>query len=231
MADVTVDAKGKELKDVSPQMRDAVSKGNNVVVKNADKLAGLGAGFRTGKIRVEGDAYDYVGAVNAGAEINISGKAHNFLGDNMTTGKITCAGDTGYGAGMYCYGGQLFVKGGAGDFTATMNKGATIVIGGNVGNEVGTYMTNGDLIILGNAGKSLGNFIIRGTIYLKGKAESYGNNVKEEPMTKDEMDRIGAILKAEGYNANPKDLKKLVPISNKPFYHPKKSIYDEEGWS
>jgi glutamate synthase domain-containing protein 3 len=147
----------------------------------------------------------------------------------MITGKISVTGSTGYGAGMYCYGGTMFIKGDVGDFSSTMNKGATIVIGGNVGDEVGTYMTAGELIILGNAGKSLGNYIIRGAIYLQGEAKSLGNNIKEVPITDEEIKRFGSMFKAEGFDADPAKLKKYVPESDKPFYKAKKT--EEEGES
>jgi glutamate synthase domain-containing protein 3 len=206
---IEINAQGKDPKQVNAEIKKALAKEGSVTVKNAEQCYGLGSGLRSGILRVEGDANDYVGMVNSGLEIAISGNARNFLGDNMTSGKITVEGNAGYGAGMYTYGGTMHVKGDAGDFTATMNKGATIIIGGNVGHDVGTYMVKGDLILLGNVGKNLGNFLIRGTIFVAGKVESLGHNMKE---------RIEKLLSEGGFGAMPGNLRKFVPLTDKPFY-------------
>lgn len=224
MAETNLDAKGKELKDVNSAIKDVISKDQEVHLMNAGESFGLASGLRKGKIVVDGDANDYVGMVNTGAEIAIKGNARNFLGDNMIDGKITVSGNAGYGAGMYCYGGQMFIKGDAGDFTSTMNKGATIIIGGNVGNEVGTYMTAGELIVLGDAGENLGNFIIRGSIYLMGESKSMGNNTKLVPIEDEDVKRFNALFKTEGFEADPSKLKKYIPESDKPFYKAPKAI-------
>jgi glutamate synthase domain-containing protein 3 len=231
MTQVDIDAKGQDLKMVNTKIKEVIEKDEAVLVKNADQCFGLASGLRKGTITVEGPVNDYVATVNSGADLTVKGDTGKFLGDNMISGRISVQGSTEYGAGMYCYGGNLYIKGNAGDFTSTMNKGATIVIGGNVGHDVGTYMTAGDLVILGDAGSNLGNFIIRGAIYLGGKAETLGNNMKEVPMTKEDIQRFNAIFKTEGFDGDASKLKKYVPETDKPFYKAKKSLIDEEGAS
>lgn len=218
---VEIDASGKELKKVNAKIKAALEKGKSVIVKNAEKCYGLASGLRGGTVKIVGDGNDYVGSVNSGGEIIIKGTVQNFLGDNMISGKIMVFGDACYGAGMYCYGGKMFIKGNAGDFTGTMNKGATIVIGGNVGHDVATYMANGEIIILGDAGMKLGNYIIRGAIYLAGKAESLGNNMKEGTLSEEDIIRLKKLLKENGFDVNPKKLKKYIPKTDKPFYKDK----------
>jgi formylmethanofuran dehydrogenase subunit C len=187
---IEINAQGKDPKQVNAEIKKALAKEGSVTVKNAEQCYGLGSGLRSGTLRVEGDANDYVGMVNSGLEIAISGNARNFLGDNMTSGKITVEGNAGYGAGMYTYGGTMHVKGDAGDFTATMNKGA----------------------------KNLGNFLIRGTIFVAGKVESLGHNMKEEPLAEEEGKRIEKLLSEGGFGAMPGNLRKFVPLTDKPFY-------------
>ncbi|UCF08662.1 MAG: tributyrin esterase [Thermoplasmata archaeon] len=218
---VEIDAGGKELRKVNAEIRKILLKGEPVVVKNAGECYGLASGLRKGVVKIVGDANDYVGTVNSGAEIIVEGTAGNFLGDNMVSGKIVVAGDAGYGTGMYCYGGKMLITGNAGDFTGTMNKGATIVIGGNVGHDVATYMANGEIIILGDAGMKLGNYIIRGAIYLAGKTKSLGNNMKEVALTAEDITRLEKLLKKDGVDVNLKELKKYVPKTDKPFYKDK----------
>lgn len=221
---VEVDAGGKELRKVSEEVKEAISKGEPVIIKNAGKCYGLASGLRGGTVKIVGDANDYVGTVNSGAEIVVAGTAGNFLGDNMTSGKIMVSGDAGHGAGIYCYGGMMIVKGETGDFTGTMNKGATLVIGGNVGHDSGTYMTSGELIILGDAGTNLGNYVIRGAIYLAGNAESLGNNMKEVALTEEDTNRLKKLFKENGFEVDltkMKKMKKYTPETDKPFYKEK----------
>jgi glutamate synthase domain-containing protein 3 len=218
---VEVDAGGKELRKVNAEIKKVLSKEESVVVKNAGECYGLASGLRKGVVNIIGDANDYVGTVNSGAEIIVDGTVRNFLGDNMISGKIVISGDAGYGAGMYCYGGKVLITGNAGDFTGTMNKGATIVIGGNVGHDAGTYMANGEFIILGAAGAKLGNYIIRGAIYLAGKAKSLGNNMKQVALTEEDTTRLKKLLKEDGFDIDPRKLKKYVPETDKPFYKEK----------
>lgn len=218
---VEIDAGGKELRKVSEEIKEAISNGEPVSVKNAEECYGLASGLREGTIKVVGDAGDYVGTVNSGAEIIVEGSSGNFLGDNMTSGKITVTGDAGHGAGIYCYGGMIIIKGGSGDFTGTMNKGATLVIGGNVGHDSGTYTTGGELIILGDAGTKLGNYFIRGTIYLAGNAESLGNNMKDVALADEDTARLKKLLKENGFEVEIGKMRKFVPETDKPFYKEK----------
>jgi glutamate synthase domain-containing protein 3 len=103
-----------------------------------------------------------------------------------------------------------------------MNRGAVIIIRGNVGDEVATYMLAGDLVIVGNAGKNLGNYLIRGNIYVGGKWESLGHNTLLEEMTQADLDKLRAYFEEYGIEANPLAFRKIVRLSEKPFYKAKK---------
>lgn len=212
-----VDAKGKDLRTASAQLRAMLAK-NPLVVKNAAHLHGLGGGLKAGDITIEGDSGDYLGVLNDGAVIEVTGNAGKYVADNMTGGKVLVEGDAAYGAAQYCYGGTVVVKGGAGDFTATMNKGATIIIGGDVGNEVATYMVAGDVIIVGDAGSNLGNCLIRGNIYIKGEWTSLGHNCKVDRIGSEDIEKLEALLKEYGIAADAEGFQKITPLSDKPFY-------------
>jgi len=212
-----VDARGLDLKAASAAIR-AVSNGEAVTVRNAGHLHGLCAGLRAGEVIVEGDVGDYVGVINAGGAVHITGNAGKYVADNMTAGTVVVEGDAGYGVGGYCYGGTVVVKGNAGDFTAVMNKGATIIVGGSVGDEVATYMLAGDLVILGNAGHSLANYLIRGNVFIAGEWKSLGHNTQVQEPTPGDVERIGACLAGYGLEADPAAFKKIIPLTDKPFY-------------
>ena len=212
-----VDVKGLDLKAASAAIR-AVSNGEPVTIRNADHLHGLCAGLRAGEVIIEGDVGDYVGVLNAGGTVRVTGNAGKYVADNMTTGTVIVEGDADYGVGGYCYGGTVVIEGDAGDFAAVMNTGATIIVGGSVGDEVATYMLAGDLVILGNAGRSLANYLIRGNVFIAGKWESLGHNTRVQEPTPNDVERIGVYLADYGLKADPSAFKKIIPLTDKPFY-------------
>lgn len=214
---VVVDAKGRDLRSVSTELKQAVARGP-VLVQDAAHLHGLVAGLKNGEVIIGGDGGDYLGVLNDGATIRVKHNAGRYLADNMTGGTVIVEGDAGYGVGAYCYGGKAVVKGNAGDFTAVMNKGATIIIQGNVGDEVGTYMLAGDLVIVGSAGKNLGNYLIRGNIYVGGEWQSLGHNTLLAEMTPDDVAKLRGYFQEYGIEADPATFKKIVRASEKPFY-------------
>jgi glutamate synthase domain-containing protein 3 len=220
---LVVDARGRDLRSVSTELKEAVLKGE-VVVQDAAHLHGLVAGFKNGEVTVGGDSGDYLGVLNDGATIRVKGNAGRYLADNMTRGTVFIEGDAGYGAGQYCYGGTIVINGDSGDFTSVMNKGATIIVGGNVGHEVATYMLAGDLVIVGNAGKNLGNYLIRGNIYIGGEWESLGHNTLQEEMTQADLARLRDYFDQYGIEADPTTFSKIVRLSEKPFYKAKKPV-------
>mgnify|MGYP001029058331 CR=1 FL=1 len=214
---LVVAVNGRNLRPVSAELKEAVAKGP-VVVQGAAHLHGLVAGFKTGEVVIGGDCGHYLGVLNDGATIRVKGNAGRYLADNMTTGIVTVEGDAGYGVGQYCYGGTIVVNGSAGDYTAVMNKGATIIIKGNVGDEVATYMLGGDLVVVGNAGKNLGNYLIRGNIYIGGNWESLGHNTLLTEVTQDDLIKLGSYKNQYSIEADPTTFKKIVRLSERPFY-------------
>ena len=214
---LVVDASGRDLRSVSTELKEAVAK-EPMVVQEAAHLHGLVAGFKSGEVTIAGDAGDYLGVLNDGATIRVKENTGRYLADNMTQGTVVVEGGAGYGVGAYCYGGTIVVRGNAGDFTAVMNKGATIIIGGNVGDEVATYMLAGDLVIVGNAGKNLANYLIRGNVYIGGEWASLGHNTLLEEMTPADLSKLRGYFDEYGLEADPTTFKKIVRLSEKPYY-------------
>jgi glutamate synthase domain-containing protein 3 len=218
----SLDAANMDMATINKELRNSVQE-EDISIRNASNINGLGAGLRKGNIRVEGDAGDYLAMINSGANFEIEGDCGRFLGDAMTSGSLIVNGNAGEGAGEYCYGGSIKIMGNAGNFMGTMNKGASILVKGNVGDEVATYMLAGEIVILGNAGKNLGNFLIGGTIYIRGQAESLGNNTKLNKLRSDDVDHLARVLKEVGMRESPRQFSKIVPESSKPFYKKKKA--------
>ena len=212
-----INAKGKTLKEVSQVLKNSLN-GESVIVTNAEKIHGLAAGLKHGELVLEGNAGDYFGALNDGAVIKVTKNVGKYAADNMTDGTIIIEGNAGYGAAQYCYGGVVVILGDAGDFTATMNKGATIIVKGNVGDEVGTYMLKGDLIVIGDAGENFANYLIRGNVYICGEWKNLGHNTKIEPLTEEDISKLQNYFEEYQIASKPKDFKKIVAASEKPFY-------------
>jgi len=212
-----LDAKGKDLKAASKALKAKLVEGP-AVVKNAAHLHGLCGGLKSGEITIQGDSGDYLGVVNSGALIKVTGNAGKYVADNMTAGTVIVEGDADFGAAQYCYGGTAVIKGSAGDFTATMNKGATIIIGGDVGAEAATYMVGGDVVVVGNAGENLGNYLIRGSIYLGGEWASLGHNCAVGEVEGGDIEKLEGWLEEFGLTADTKAFRKITPLSDKPFY-------------
>jgi glutamate synthase domain-containing protein 3 len=214
---VVVDARGRDLRSISTELKREVVQGPTVV-QDAAHLHGLVAGFKRGEVTIGGDGGDYLGVLNDGAAIRVQQNVGQYLADNMTRGTVVVEGDAGYGVGAYCYGGTIVVRGNAGDFAAVMNKGATIIIGGDVGDEVATYMLAGDVIIVGDAGEKLGNYLIRGNIYIGGEWESLGHNTLLAEMTEADLAKLRGYFDEFGIEADPATFTKIVRRSEKPFY-------------
>lgn len=212
-----LDAKDWNLRQASEALKHSAL-GEAIEIRNASHLHGLCAGLKEGEYIVEGDAGDYLGVLNDGATLRVTGNVRNYVADNMTRGLVVVEGSAAYGAGLYPYGGTLVVRGDAGDFAATMNKGATIVVGGNVGDEAATYHLAGDFVVVGNAGLNFGNFIIRGTLYLGGECKSLGHNTRLEEMAKEDIQKLRQYFEAFDISADPVRFRKIVARSPKPFY-------------
>jgi len=217
-AQVTLDCKGKHLRDVSPKIKENVASGKKIKLVNAGHIFGLASGLKSGEITIEGDIGDWLGMMNHGSHITVNGNAGDYAGDNAWDGEILIKGNAGNGIGLYSYGGNLVVHGSAGSGMGQMLKGGTIVVGGDVGDEVGMYMVGGKIIIGGNAGKELGQTMIRGVIYIAGEPVSLGKNTKLEKIGKEDIDYIASISKKYGFKFKPSDFKKIVPLAERPFY-------------
>lgn len=212
-----IDAEAKELKTFSRKLKESLNS-QPVEVTNAGHLHGLAAGLKQGEVLIKGTGGDYLGVLNAGAKITVTGDVGNYVADNMTSGILIIEGNTGYGAAQYCYGGTVVIRGDSGDFTGTMNKGATILINGDVGSDAGTYMLDGDLIVVGNAGEHFANYLIRGNVYIRGEWASLGHNTRVEPMDETDVEKLQGLFDAFDISASAEEFKKIVAASEKPFY-------------
>ncbi len=137
----------------------------------------IGAGWKEGRIRVEGDAGMHLGAQMQGGEILVSGNAADWLGAELHGGRIHVRGHAGNLVGAVyrggrrgMTGGEIMIDGNAGsEIGHTMRRGL-IAIGGNAGEGVGFNMIAGTILVFGTSGPRPGAGMRRGTIGLLGAA-------------------------------------------------------------
>ena len=113
------------------------------------------------KLKLTGDANDYVGKGMAGGRIVIRPRPGvTFASHDATIMGNTCL----YGA----TGGQLYAAGCAGERFAVRNSGATAVVEG-IGDHGCEYMTGGIVVVLGECGINFGAGMTGGFAYLRDK--------------------------------------------------------------
>lgn len=174
----------------------------------------------TVEVTINGNAGDFLGALNNKAFIILNGNAGRFVGDTMRDGKIFINSNCREGAGIYMYGGQIIINGNAGDNVGNMSKGGIILIKGNAGNGIGLYLTGGDIIILGNIGEKAGDWMIKGRIFFNKnkKIKSFGNNAQACEINADDREFLQGIFKENNIKLPLEDIKKITPKELRPFY-------------
>jgi glutamate synthase (ferredoxin) len=124
------------------------------------------------RLRLTGEANDYVGKGMHGGEIIIrpSADAAYAAADNVIIGN-TCL----YGA----TGGSLYANGRAGERFAVRNSAAQAVIEG-AGDHCCEYMTGGVVVVLGSVGRNVGAGMTGGLAYFLDEAGSFQAKVNPE---------------------------------------------------
>jgi len=148
---------------------------NNLVIINLSGSAGqsLGAfGIKGLKIKVTGDANDYVGKGLSGATIVIKPPSES----KLVSHENTIIGNTVlYGA----ISGKLFAAGQSGERFAVRNSGAEAVIEGCDSNGC-EYMTGGTVVILGKVGDNFAAGMTGGMAFIFDPDDEFANYVNSE---------------------------------------------------
>src|SRR4029077_17175124 len=111
--------------------------------------------FSGSRVRLVGEANDFVGKGLSGGTVAISAGAEAARGGDVLAGNTVLYGATS---------GGLFVAGRAGAGFAVRNSGA-LAVGGCVGQHGCEYMTAGVVVLLGSAGVNLGSGMTGGLLY------------------------------------------------------------------
>jgi formylmethanofuran dehydrogenase subunit C len=153
---------GNKQKKLGELFKVEEDKTENTISIHGDvsKVRRIGAGMKTGEIRVHGNVGMHLGEEMRGGKIVVQGNAESWIGSMMKDGLIE-------------------VHGNAGDYVGAPYRGCSegmhggkITVYGNIGNEAGAYMRNGVIKIYGCAGQFLGFRMHYGTIYVQKDSEA-----------------------------------------------------------
>ena len=147
----------------------------------AGGVAGAGHGV---ELTLSGTAGQSFGAFNvAGLRLRLRGDANDYVGKSMCGGVVEILGHPGEPAdaeyravaGNTCLygatGGSAFIAGAAGERFGVRNSGAEAVVEG-VGDHLSEYQTGGTVIVLGDAGVNIGSGMTGGAVYLLGAKDA-----------------------------------------------------------
>jgi formylmethanofuran dehydrogenase subunit C len=148
-----------------------------VWVGNCSKVKLIAAGWRTGKVTVEGHAGMHLGAEMHGGEVSVYGNAGDWVGAEMKGGRIHVHGHAGHcvaavyrGGRRGMTGGEIFIDGNAGNELGHTLRRGLIAVRGSAGEGIGFNMLAGTILVFGAAGIRPGAGMRRGTIGLLGSA-------------------------------------------------------------
>jgi glutamate synthase (ferredoxin) len=132
------------------------------------------------RLRLVGEANDYVGKGMNGGEIILSPHAsETYAWDQNIIMGNTCL----YGA----TGGHLFAAGQAGERFAVRNSGATAVVEG-VGDHGCEYMTGGTIVVLGEVGRNFGAGMSGGSAFILDESGKLETRINDEMVFLEKLD-------------------------------------------
>ena len=147
-------------------------------LRKADRI---GWQLAAGRVRIDGDAGDYLGAGMSGGEIALAGSAGRLAGCEMSGGRLEIGGDCGdHAAGALpgnldgMRGGVLRVRGSAGARFGDRMRRGTALVDGDAGDFLASRMVSGSIAVGGRVGVHPGHGMRRGSVVFAGPAPSPG---------------------------------------------------------
>jgi len=179
--------------DINTSIRKNISEGRDTITINA--LRGhhcIAVGLPPDvKLTVKsGDAGDFFGALNEGAELLMNGPCGRFLASTMSDGLVVVNGDAKGDVAPYLSGGVVVVKGDCQGSAGGFMKGGTVIIDGDVSGDVGYMMLGGVIIVTGDVDGVVGEDMKDGTIYIGGHFSRVDTHLKKESLSKYDADLL-----------------------------------------
>jgi len=137
----------------------------------------IGAGMRSGTMRVAGAAGRHLGSCMRGGRIDVEQDVQDWLGAEMAGGVIHVHGNAGnlaggayHGSPRGMTGGTLLIDGDAGDELGNSMRRGFIAVRGAAGDMAGFNMLAGSIFVFGPCGLRPGAGMRRGTIAIVGSS-------------------------------------------------------------
>jgi glutamate synthase domain-containing protein 3 len=195
---VTVDCRGRTIREVNRAIREAVAGGERCVqVSHPEARHNLAVALlEPVELRIAGSVGYYCGGMGDGPHIEIAGSAGWGLAECILSGTVICRRSAGNGAGASIRGGTVVVHGDAGARAGIALKGGTVLIGGSAGYMTGFMMQKGTIVICGDTAEGLGDSMYAGEIFVGGRIGGLGNDAVEQEMTAADRARLARLLEA-----------------------------------
>ena len=143
---------------------------------NLSSVHSIGREMKSGRMLVQGDAGDFMGAGMSGGEIEVRGNSGHGVGMAMSGGLLRVLGNVGDEVGAHMpghsrgmTGGEILIEGNAERNAGSRMRRGLISISGDVGDFAGFNMLAGTILIQGRCGRHLGAEMKRGTICCLGE--------------------------------------------------------------
>jgi methylamine---glutamate N-methyltransferase subunit B len=212
VAEVTVNAKGLETREVNRSIKQAIAEGaSEIRVLNPAGRHSFGVALKAEGVKLvfDGPVGWYAAGMNYGPHIEILGNAGWGLGECMMDGRIEVRGNAGSGTAASIRGGLVYIDGETGARAGIAMKGGTLIVRGDVGYMSGFMMQAGTIIVCGNAADGLGDSMYEGTIYVGGTVASRGADAEIEPLTDEDHVMLKEALGGFGIEAGDLDFTKI----------------------
>jgi glutamate synthase domain-containing protein 3 len=192
---VTIDANGKEVREINRTIRDLLGKEDGVLVENPRARHHLGVGV-LGDIEItfNGSVGYFVSGLCRNVKVKVNGSAGWYLADNFMNGDLLVNGNCGACAAPGMRSGRITIKGNVGSRLGQVMKGGVLVVEGNAGFMTGFTMIQGKVVILGDVDEGLGHYMMGGVIYVGGAVAGLGTDAKEESMDAEDRRFIASTL-------------------------------------
>jgi len=147
---------------------------DQLTIDNANhRLIRVGAGMKTGHLKVNGSVGYLAGCGMRGGRLSIVGDGGDYLGSGLSGGLIRVSGNAGnFVAGAQpghrygMRGGSIIVHGNVGDRLADRLRRGTIIVAGDCGDYAASRVVAGTIVIGGQSGRSPATGMRRGTLFM-----------------------------------------------------------------
>lgn len=169
------------------------------------------------RIDIQGNAGYFVGGMNQLADITVDGHAGWSVAENIMSGSVRIRGSASECVAASGHGGLVVIEGDASSRCGISMKGCDIVVGGDVGHMSAFMAQAGALVVCGDAGQGLGDSLYEAIIYVRGTIHGLGTDAREEPLTVEDLERLGNLLQQARFDHQPQQFKRVA--SARSLYH------------